>query len=117
MWLVFGDRASAFANALAPFERVVEAVAPARDAGRSPLFQAFLSLEPASPLETMAGLRVERFALPAHGESFDVTLALRENEGALGGDLFYDAARKNVQYTRDKYPPMMLRGLEETWIE
>jgi peptide/nickel transport system substrate-binding protein len=30
---------------------------------------------------------------------------------------FYDAARKNVHYTRGKYPPMILRGLEETWIE
>jgi peptide/nickel transport system substrate-binding protein len=30
---------------------------------------------------------------------------------------FYDAARKNVHYTRDKYPPMILRGLEESWIE
>ncbi|MCC6179238.1 MAG: ABC transporter substrate-binding protein [Chloroflexi bacterium] len=30
---------------------------------------------------------------------------------------YYDAARKNVHYTRDKYPPMGLRGLEETWIE
>ena len=30
---------------------------------------------------------------------------------------FFDAARKNVHYTRDKYPPMILRGLEETWIE
>jgi peptide/nickel transport system substrate-binding protein len=30
---------------------------------------------------------------------------------------FYDAARANVHYTRDKYPPMMLRGLAETWIE
>jgi peptide/nickel transport system substrate-binding protein len=30
---------------------------------------------------------------------------------------FYDAARKNIHYTRDKYPPMILRGLEETWIE
>ncbi|MGE3911912.1 MAG: ABC transporter substrate-binding protein [Chloroflexota bacterium] len=30
---------------------------------------------------------------------------------------FYDATRKNVHYTRDKYPPMILRGLEETWIE
>jgi peptide/nickel transport system substrate-binding protein len=30
---------------------------------------------------------------------------------------FYDAVRSNVHYTRDKYPPMLLRGLEETWIE
>jgi peptide/nickel transport system substrate-binding protein len=30
---------------------------------------------------------------------------------------YFDAARKNVHYTRDKYPPMVLRGLEETWIE
>jgi len=30
---------------------------------------------------------------------------------------FFDAARANVHYTRDKYPPMLLRGLEETWIE
>jgi peptide/nickel transport system substrate-binding protein len=30
---------------------------------------------------------------------------------------FYDAARKNVHYARDKYPPMGLRGLEESWIE
>jgi peptide/nickel transport system substrate-binding protein len=30
---------------------------------------------------------------------------------------FYDAVRSTVHYTRDKYPPMMLRGLEETWID
>ena len=30
---------------------------------------------------------------------------------------FYDATRKNVHYARDKYPPMVLRGLEESWIE
>jgi peptide/nickel transport system substrate-binding protein len=30
---------------------------------------------------------------------------------------FYDGVRSNVHYTRDKYPPMLLRGLEETWIE
>jgi len=30
---------------------------------------------------------------------------------------FFDAARKNVHYTRDKYPPMILRGLEESWFE
>jgi peptide/nickel transport system substrate-binding protein len=30
---------------------------------------------------------------------------------------FYDATRKNVQYMRGKYPPMLLRGLEESWIE
>jgi len=30
---------------------------------------------------------------------------------------FFDAARKNVHYARDKYPPMLLRGLEESWIE
>jgi len=30
---------------------------------------------------------------------------------------FYDAARTNVHYTRDLYPPMLLRGLAETWIE
>ena len=30
---------------------------------------------------------------------------------------FFDATRKNVRYFRDKYPPMNLRGLEESWIE
>gem|GEM_PF-139659 len=30
---------------------------------------------------------------------------------------FYDATRKNVQYMRAKTPPMLLRGLEESWIE
>lgn len=29
----------------------------------------------------------------------------------------YDAARRNVHFTRDLYPPMGLRGLEQTWIE
>jgi peptide/nickel transport system substrate-binding protein len=29
---------------------------------------------------------------------------------------FYDATRKDVHYTRNAYPPMILRGLEETWI-
>jgi peptide/nickel transport system substrate-binding protein len=30
---------------------------------------------------------------------------------------YYDAARKNVHYTRELYPPMMLRGLAETWMD
>jgi peptide/nickel transport system substrate-binding protein len=30
---------------------------------------------------------------------------------------YFDAARKNVRFTRDLYPPMFLRGLEESWIE
>ena len=29
---------------------------------------------------------------------------------------YYDAARANVHFTRDLYPPMFLRGLESTWI-
>jgi peptide/nickel transport system substrate-binding protein len=29
---------------------------------------------------------------------------------------YYDAARGNVHFTRELYPPMFLRGLEETWI-
>ena len=75
-----------------PFERVVEALAPPRSLGHSPLFQAMLVLQPAMAAGlSLPGLSGEAVALGSLGAKFDVTLSLAAAGGGLEGTLEYDA--------------------------
>ncbi|HEX3695824.1 MAG TPA: amino acid adenylation domain-containing protein [Polyangia bacterium] len=87
------------ANQDMPFEKVVEAVHPARATSASPLFQAMFGMQkaPTSAL-TLPDVRVT--ALPAHAgtSKFDLTLDMQElDDGSMqglleyAGDLFDDA--------------------------
>ncbi|GAA4812204.1 hypothetical protein GCM10023220_49340 [Streptomyces ziwulingensis] len=81
----------AFAHDALPYDRLVDAVRPERDASRSPLFQLALVLQnaPRRPLR-MAGLRTEETPLPSTSALFDVTLELVPRGGALAGTIEYN---------------------------
>ncbi len=76
-----------------PFERLVEELAPERSLAVSPLFQVSFSLlsAPAERAE-LPGLALEPFGIEVLTAKFDLTLALVERGGGLGGSLEYRTA-------------------------
>ena len=73
-----------------PFERLVEELQPAREAGTSPLFQVMLLLRQAEPVIQMAGLRLEPLQVETLTAMYDLTLELTESAGGLKGSFEYD---------------------------
>jgi amino acid adenylation domain-containing protein len=74
----------------APFERVIEAVQPARDTNRAPLFQVVLAFQNTPALRlTAPGLRISALPRKAGTPKFDLTLALAERAKS-------DAKRRTV---------------------
>jgi amino acid adenylation domain-containing protein/FkbM family methyltransferase len=82
----------AYAHQDLPFERLVEAMQPSREAGATPLFQVMLSLQNTPEEELhLAGLSVSPLEIDVPTAKFDLTLDLREDGGGLAGTLEYDA--------------------------
>jgi amino acid adenylation domain-containing protein len=81
---------AAYDHADFPFERIVDEVNVERDRSRPPLVQTMLALNstPRFPL-TLRGLAVEPLDLSARVSRFDLSLALSEQGGELGGGLEY----------------------------
>ncbi|MEU7091591.1 amino acid adenylation domain-containing protein [Kitasatospora aureofaciens] len=92
--LLAGTRESvleAFQHEEVPFEQVVDAVQPERDAGRMPLAQVLVVLQnaPEAQLE-LSGLGVEQYRLPQASTGFDLVLGFEErSDGSLGVDVEY----------------------------
>ncbi|WP_225409747.1 non-ribosomal peptide synthase/polyketide synthase [Stigmatella hybrida] len=80
----------AYAHQELPFEKLVEALRPARHQGASPLFQVVLAIEP-DPLteHTLPGIELRRLELPNRLIANDLHLALSERAGGLSGRLEY----------------------------
>jgi amino acid adenylation domain-containing protein len=83
----------AYAHQDLPFERLVEALQPARDLSRSPLFQVLLVLQnqPGSPL-VLPGLTLEPAAVDAGVILYELHISLTESGGGLAGTLSYASA-------------------------
>ena len=85
---------SAFAHTAqdVPFERVVDAVRPARNLGHAPLFQTMLNYDntPSGSID-LPGLRVEPLTLAQATTHFDLTLALSDDGERIVGRLEYAA--------------------------
>ena len=73
-----------------PFERLVEALAPARDLSRNPIVQVLFSLQnvPRKELE-LGGLLIEPLRTTSDAAKFDLVLLLTEADGRLGGTLSF----------------------------
>ncbi|MFO0760703.1 MAG: amino acid adenylation domain-containing protein [Byssovorax sp.] len=75
----------AYSHADLPFERLVQAISPERDLGRTPLFQAMFLLQNA-PREAPPGAR-RGVSLEGGTAKFDLTLTMLEGPSRLGGSL------------------------------
>ncbi|MFB4300559.1 non-ribosomal peptide synthase/polyketide synthase [Actinomadura sp. NTSP31] len=84
---------AAFAHQNVPFERVVDAVGPARSLARHPLFQVLLSHENTTgqPGVRLAGLAVEPVTVSIDAAKFDLSLSVSESADGLAGMLEYNA--------------------------
>jgi amino acid adenylation domain-containing protein len=89
-----------------PFERLVEALAPERELGRHPLFQALIALNPPEPAIRLQGLEVEELDTEKTVSRVDLTLLLQQRERGLelvweySSDLFEPAT---VQQMADRF--------------
>ena len=82
---------AAYAHQDVPFEKLVEELQPMRSLSHTPLFQVMLVLQNALTAELDLGeLRLGTTAEESRTAKFDLTLALRESEGALHGVLNYN---------------------------
>jgi amino acid adenylation domain-containing protein/non-ribosomal peptide synthase protein (TIGR01720 family) len=83
----------AYAHQELPFEMLVEALQPARDASRTPLFQVMFSLEQvAAQAAHVSELRVEPLKIESGMAKFDLTLTLAESPDELTGQFEYNTA-------------------------
>ncbi|RKH32449.1 non-ribosomal peptide synthetase, partial [Corallococcus sicarius] len=87
---VRGTTLAAYEHQHLPFEKLVEAVQPARDLSRSALFQAMFSLQNAAT-ETLRvpGLSFQPVDVAASSAKFDLTLTLQESPQGFVGSLTY----------------------------
>ena len=88
---VKGTVLDAFAHQDVPFERLVDALQPARDTSRTPLFDAMIVLQNTpDQASELPGLRAEYVELPMVTAHFDLTIHFQELDGALYGALTYN---------------------------
>ncbi len=84
-----------------PFERVVEALQPARSLARHPLFQVMLVLENAPEAElSVPGVVIRPEPLASNVAKFDLTLGLIERLGSAGEPLGIEGG---LEYSRDLF--------------
>ncbi len=80
----------AYAHQDAPFERVVEEVAPERTPGRTPLVQVMITLQNApGAAAALPEIAVTGIDLPARTAQFELSLVLEEAADGIGGALTY----------------------------
>ncbi|MBS2532138.1 amino acid adenylation domain-containing protein [Catenulispora sp. NF23] len=73
-----------------PFEKLVEELRPARELGRTPLFQVWFEMDntPESTFD-LPGVSAEALEMPREVAKFDVSVSLAERDGALEGALVF----------------------------
>ena len=96
-----------------PFERLVEELAPVREAGRVPLIHTAFNLPKATlPVVDLPGVLVEIVPIPGPAAGVDLHWALDEQPEMIGGTLEYDA-RQFAPETAARYVRLYVALLEE----
>ncbi|HSF43788.1 MAG TPA: amino acid adenylation domain-containing protein, partial [Thermoanaerobaculia bacterium] len=76
-----------------PFDRLVQELEPSRTGARTLLFQVKVDLLPAASPAELSALRLRGIDTGRLVARYDLHLSLQEEDGALRGDLLYDAGR------------------------
>jgi amino acid adenylation domain-containing protein len=86
------DTLSAYTHQDLPFEKLVEEVRPERSRAHSPIFQAMFALQnaPMGGGSELPGLTMRPLAGSETAAKYDLTLALTEGSGGIGGTLEYN---------------------------
>jgi len=88
----------AFAHQNVPFEKLVDAVAPARDLSHTPLIQVWFVLHNTPmPRLNLRGLELEPFEVDAGTAKFDLTLSTVQTPQGLRGSWVYNTDLFNVE--------------------
>ncbi|WP_255653948.1 non-ribosomal peptide synthase/polyketide synthase [Corallococcus sp. EGB] len=97
----------AYAHQDVPFEKLVEALQPARDLSRHPLFQVLFTLQntPVTPW-AVPDLSAEPYALSRQASKFDLALSLTDQEDGFAG---------SVEYSTDLYEERTVRRWMESY--
>jgi amino acid adenylation domain-containing protein len=75
-----------------PFERLVEEINPAREAGRNPIFSVLFNMaDVAERSLNLAGCATAAFSQDAPGAKFDLVLRAPEKSGGLNLEILYNA--------------------------
>ncbi|MGV9870949.1 amino acid adenylation domain-containing protein, partial [Rhodococcus koreensis] len=102
---------AAFEHADVPFERVVQALNPARSTTRHPLFQVILVLQNQEhPKLELAGLNARIEDVDHTATQFDLTLTISERFGDKGAPTGLNAA---FTYTADLFDEDTIRGFAD----
>nr|WP_279635659.1 non-ribosomal peptide synthetase [Corallococcus carmarthensis] len=90
---VRGTTLAAYEHQHVPFEKLVEALQPVRDASRSPLFQVMFVLQNA-PGEALRvpGLTFRQVTAEGHSAKFDLTLSLQDSPQGFVGLMEYSTS-------------------------
>ena len=100
---------SAQARQDVPFERLVEALNPARSPARHPLFQVMIGDEDVSPDDwKLPGLQVRAESFPAVNAKFDLTLGVRQQRDVGGAPAGIDA---HFEYAEDLFDRATVQAL------
>jgi amino acid adenylation domain-containing protein len=97
-----------------PFERLVEALQPARSLARHPLFQVALVLQSAPTADfEVPGLRSQRVPLALRVAKFDLTIGLRECRGPGGQPLGMEGW---LEYSQDLFEEETARDIAARYV-
>ena len=82
----------AYAYKEVPFEKLVQALQPQRDPGRSPIYQTMVNIDTSAPRTVrLPGLIVEDLEVPEEIALLDLTLVVRDRGHELVGSFEYNA--------------------------
>ncbi len=106
---------AAFAHQDLPFERVVEALRPARSLARQPLFQVLLGFQNTPPADLrLPGIRASLEPVHTGAARFDLTVNLAERLDEHGGA---DGIHGVVEYSTDLFDRSTVEALTERLIQ
>ena len=100
---------AAYRNQDVPFEKIVQELKPDREAAQTPFFQTMLILENMEQASfSLHGLQVSAFGPAYDSAAFEMTLALRERQNTMSGEILYSP---------ELFDPETIQQIANHWLQ